>query len=540
MLPAGSKAQIQQAQKKLDIRDRAKRDKMFLATEVLGYDFQPDVHDELFACYIPFDDSKNWRLQSEVKDRMVLWPRGHYKTTSIIVEIIQMILNNPDVRILIMQGSRTVTQTLLHQIKSHFIGENPRSKLREYFPEFCADRMGTVDYFTVPARKQKQLPQATVTVASPRTIKTGQHYDAGFFDDLVNDQNYRSPKLLEKVKQDFFMCIPLIDPGCYKYVTGTRYAFGDLYEGIERAELEQREKTGKTQWIITIKDCYTDDGQGIRFEARVLPDGRPIGITREELQRIQRDDPAMFASQYLNRPAMMGSQIFTEAKMIGAAVAEKDAPALTQGCLFIDLASSQNEANHPDDSVILCGKTDAFLNMYVVDGIGDCWGTPALALNVIEMALKHRPLRIFIEHSPAANFFIDYLRVVCRDKGVVLPIELLKMDNRKDAKAMRISALEGFIRMKRLRFFVGLPCWEKMLGQFTKWPKAPYGHDDYPDTVALMVKRFTDAQGPMAYISAERHPILRAMEQQQRNQHLALAISGRQQEDNCMGDDFTC
>src|SRR5229473_2909925 len=110
--------QAQEVQKKIDIRERARRDKMFLAAEVLGFDFQPDVHEELFACYIPFDSSKTWRLQSETKNRIVLWPRGHYKTTSIIVEIIQMVINNPDVRILIMQGSRSVTQTLLHQIKA--------------------------------------------------------------------------------------------------------------------------------------------------------------------------------------------------------------------------------------------------------------------------------------------------------------------------------------------------------------------------------------------------------------------------------------
>jgi hypothetical protein len=534
-----TKQQIEAAQRKLDIKDRARRDKMFLATQVLGYDFQPDVHQELFDCYIPFDNTKNWREQSAIKDRMVLWSRGFYKTTSIVVEIIQMILNFPDVRILIMQGSREITQTLLHQIKAHFTGENPRSKLKEYFPEFCADKLGTVDSFTVPARKQKQLAQATVTVASPRTIKTGQHYDAGFFDDLVHDQNYDRPKLLEKIKKDFYMCLPLIDPGCYKYVTGTRYAFGDLYEGIEQAELLNREKTGKHEWVITITSCFLADGYTIRFPERTLPDGRVIGISREELEKKQRDDPGMFSSQYLNRPLIMGTQTFTEAKMLSAVIAEKDTPALSQACLFIDLASSQNEANNPDDSVILAGKTDSLHNIYVVDGIGDRWGSPALAINIIEMALKHRPLRIFIEHSPAAPYFLDYLNALCRQKNINLPIELLKMDNRKDAKAMRISSLEGFIRLKKLRFFVDLPCWEKMFHQFTKWPKAPYGHDDYPDTVGLMVKRFTEALGP-GYAPKELHPLLQAVRDQEAQNRQLLSSPSLQYQDNCAGDDFCC
>src|SRR5690348_17894105 len=69
---------------------------------------------------------------------MVLWPRGHYKTTAVVVAIVKAILNFPNIRILLMQGSVQVTETLLSQVLSHFTGEAWGSRFQELFPEFCA------------------------------------------------------------------------------------------------------------------------------------------------------------------------------------------------------------------------------------------------------------------------------------------------------------------------------------------------------------------------------------------------------------------
>src|ERR1700675_1778158 len=130
---------------KLLERQRARVDKLFLATEILGYDFQKNVHQELFDALIPFDNKKAWRDQWAIKDRMVLWSRGHFKSTAIVVEAIQAILNFPDIRIVLMQGSIGVTQNLLREIKSHFTGIAPRSRFSQVFPEFCAETLGTLN-----------------------------------------------------------------------------------------------------------------------------------------------------------------------------------------------------------------------------------------------------------------------------------------------------------------------------------------------------------------------------------------------------------
>src|SRR5579859_7922017 len=241
----------EQAKQKVELRQRARTDKLFLAG-ILGYDFQADIHQDLFDQYIPFDNRplkqdlvttgadgkktvipagtpKPYFDQHKIKDRLTLWSRGFFKTTSIVVEIVQTILNFPDVSIMLMQSTQKNTQQLLREVKGHFDGSNPNSKLDEVFPEFCRAKLGTAMAFTVPAR-QRVRKDPTVFVASPKSVKAGLHPDVGFFDDLVTEINYRSPELMAKVIEDFGHFVPLINPGGYRYVTGARYTFGDLYE----------------------------------------------------------------------------------------------------------------------------------------------------------------------------------------------------------------------------------------------------------------------------------------------------------------------
>ena len=524
----------EQARKKVDYRARAKKDRLFLANEILGYDFQTDTHTELFAQYPTFDENKAWVEQSVQKNVLVLWPRGHYKTTAIVVVIIQAILNNPDIRVLLMQGSIKVTKNLLKEVASHFLGDAANSKLIDLFPEFCGSRhvlKASAESFTVPARRRKQLPQATVTVASPRSIKTGQHYDLGIFDDLVNDQNYKKLELLAKVETDFNDCQPLIDPGCYRFVSGTRYAFGDLYENILRRN--------KGEWTTSVKTCWSDEKMTIpRFPQRKLEDGRFIGFTAEMLHQIRQDTPGLFASQYLNSPVLEGSQIFTEEKMLSAVIAEKDSPALTQPLLIIDVATAGDDDS--DDSVILAVKLDVQGRVYIVDGIGGCWNTPDLAIKIIEMSLKHRPLRVMFEKSAAGEVFSEYLKVIAKDKGLALPIDFIPVDNRKDAKLIRTSNVEGLLRNRRLFFFVNIPCWAKILEQFKQFPKGR--HDDYRDTVALATKHFDHNYVPMAPGPQRSHnPMIALLERDVRHEAIVTSLNSEVlSEPGSMGSDFCC
>ena len=494
----------QQVEKRLADRERARNDRMFLACEVLGYDFTLETHQELFDSYPPFKevDFAPWAEQFTDGDVLILWPRGHFKSTAVVVLAIQAILCNPDIRILLMQGTIKVTKNLLAEIRSHFDGSHSRSKLSELFPEFCGDKKAlkaSSDKFTTPARIRKQLQQATVTVASPKSIKTGQHYDLGFFDDLVNDSNYRNSDLLAKVEEDFNMARPLVDPGCPRFVSGTRYAFGDLYENIIRRN--------QGEWTISVKTCWKDGADRLpRFPQYKTKDGRLVGLTRQMLEQIERESPGIFASQYLNYPIAASQQVLPEHVLLSAVISRDDAPALSPAILFVDLAS---EGEDPDDSVCIAGKQDAVGRMYMVDAAGDKWPVASLAVAVINMILKHRPLKVMVEKTASAFYFKAYLGILLKDKGIKIPIEDIKVDNKPDAKNKRVESLAGHIRNKRFLFFAGLPCWDKFVEQAKKFPKNKHGHDDWPDTAGLMAQVLsTKYVGIAAHVPVSRHPVV--------------------------------
>lgn len=516
---------------KVEARRRAKTDKLYLANEVLGFDFQWETHAELFACFIQYDSSKSWAEQSEIKDRMVLWSRGHYKTTAVVVEIIQAILNNPNIRILLMQGSMPVTKTLLKQVFMHFTGEAAGSRLMELFPEFCGtkkDLHGTALQFTTTARTQLQLAQATVTVASPRSVKTGQHYEMGFFDDLVNDQNFRNQKLIERTQEDFDLAQPLIDPSGYRFVTGTRYAFGDLYERI------LRRNTTSGKWVVSVKDCWTDasatlpDDQKIpRFPCFTKKNGEQGGYTREQLLQMQTDNPANFACQYLNRPIHASQQAYTTELLRGAVIKSDDTPPLSQPIMMVDLASSEEVT--ADDSVVAVGKADSMGVGYMCDLRGGQWSPTELALNIIDLALRHRPAKIIFEGTASCKYFIGFLQLIARQKNVFLPIESIKVDNKADAKNMRVVALAGVIKRGRFKFLAGLPKFDRLIEQAIEFPKGRNGHDDYIDTAALLFQELSKEMLSLPIRRAAGNPILAIMNDRE-NALVKVLTEGERQE----------
>lgn len=492
---------LKSAQEKLDLQDKCKTDKLFLSQQ-LGYDFQEDVHSDLFANYLQITPGKNLFEQSTKKDRMVLWSRGTYKTTSIVVEIIQLILNFPDIRILLMQDTVKNAMVLLDEVRKHFDGTYHKSNLSEIFPEFCQldKKLGTKHSFTTPARTANRK-EATVTVASPRSSKTGMHYEAGFFDDLVTAENYESPEQLQKTISDFSLYVPLIDPGGYRYVTGTRYTFGDLYEHIIRQDAESH------SWQISIRGCWTVNADGTKtllFPQRILAGGRPIGHTLEFLLAKQADDPAMFSAQYLNQPIATDAQLFTEELLMSRvkSSAEENFPSLGFKTLFVDVASSG--AN--DDSVIMCGQQDPVGNIYVTDGVGGTWQTPNLVEMVIAKCLEHRPLKILIEKSGAGIVFANYVKSEGRHLGLNIPIDFIKVNNQKDAKHIRISIAAGKLKQGKLFFLAGLPCWKNLFNQCITYTRNR--HDDYPDTVALMVQHYQDNNATTPVVHSLAHYLM--------------------------------
>ena len=479
------------AQELLADQQRAKTDLFFLA-DVLGYDFQRDVHTELFDQFVLPKPHTALTDFSGIKNRLILWPRGHFKTSATVVAIVATILNMPDVRILLMSANVKLTKNWLAEIKSHFDGRNPKSGLIALFGPAWRLEKGNAMGFTIPTRQRMHLKDPTVAVASPKAVATGAHCDFFFADDLVHTANYRNDELQDKLEEDFAHFVPLLDPGGYTTVTGTRYTAADVYGRMIK-------KGG--EWHISVKASYDADGK-LLFPQRGLSDGRKIGFTREMLDQIEKDDPVTFNAQYMNRIHATGRQTFPQEMILTSVRSTKDPryPANTVCYFAVDLAESKKaDADH---SVIAIGRKDNNGNTWIQDVIGSTWTPGQFATVLLNTALKLQPAVVFVQKAPGAETFVELVRVLAEQQGINIRLELVKISNQKDAKYVRISALEPEFRNKRLFLCASIRDFERLEEEFTEFPKGR--HDDRPDAIATLVSQLN--------ISGAAYPKIRSIQ----------------------------
>jgi hypothetical protein len=447
---------------------------------MLGYDMCEDVHRAFFDV-----------LQGKgKKKKLCLWPRGHFKTSCVVVEAVRRILCDPDIRILAMQATIKLTKGWVHEIRSHF-GRNPLSRLPELFPEFCGENLGAADAFTVPARTRKHLKEATVTAASPQAVTTGQHYTLMLFDDLVNANNFRNVEQLDKLESQFYHFTPLLDPGGEIIVTGTRYSHADLYGRLIAKN--------DPAWEITIRECWNADGT-LLFPERPTRDGkRKIGFSQELLAHIQATtDPEMFVPQYLNKIMLGKDQLFPEELMLSAVRATKDNPeypASAPTIMYVDLSEGNKDS---DNAVVAAGKRDARNRVWLLECVAGKFPSAQLADILISLFMKLRPIQVVVEKQPGAVHFVDYVRVVAQQRGIFIPIDVDRTPKgkQKGAKYIRISGLPGPIRRGQLFFCAGIADFGAFVEEFTQYPRGRY--DDRADCVAMLYQTLTAGSSPQA------------------------------------------
>lgn len=507
-------------------RLKGQTDLLFLGAEVLGMDFQPNPHGDLFSKFLPKDPNQEkqlYDLDEETKKRMILWPRGLFKTSAIVVEIVQLILNFPNIRILILSGSRDLTKRQLARVKKVF--EKPTEKFKQLYPDFYGEKLGTSEEFTVPNRTINFFAEPTVAISSAKSVKAGSHFDVIFVDDLVNDQNYKSASALEKCWEDYKDIGPLLQPSGFLYVTGTRYSFGDTYEKIQEAANKEVKETGKTVWKFSIRTCWTklcatcghpdvrhdsdkhytkppctmpdckcecfvDSGKKeVLFPRFKTRDGRTEGHTVEFLESERREKgDEFFACQYENNPILSGTQTFTQEVLDAQTLYHlKHIPPAGSGATVIigDLSYIGNDKR--DKSVLYVCRIQAG-QIFVFDCVTGKWDSDGVATNILATTLKYRPQRVYIERFLGWEAYDNVIRAKAVGLNIQhLPLEWMPMSQVEGAKKIRIGSVKSWLAQRRLWLFAGMPEFETLCTQLKRFPKLGK-HDDFADCLGLVVQ----------------------------------------------------
>jgi len=295
MLPQDSETLVRE---KLDkIAQRCRTDLYFLCKTILNYDkMQPHTHQELCdytTSILPnppelphnkdFDPRKNLLL--------LLMPRGTFKSSVVTIGFsLQMLLNEPNVRIMIDSETFGKSKAFLREILDHLTGND---KYREIFKSIhgiypytkkSEMKLWTDSEVILPCRNVPKK-EPTISCAGIDVTKNGMHYDLIICDDLHSENNVTNSEALQKVIDHYKLAFSLLDPGKPLIVIGTRWHELDLYRHI--IEFEQED------FNILKKSAYNPDGS-LFF---------PEVLSEKELDKIRRrQGSGIFSKQYLNEP----------------------------------------------------------------------------------------------------------------------------------------------------------------------------------------------------------------------------------------------
>lgn len=435
-----------------------------------------------------------WELEGPRK-RLNLVTRGGLKTTILTqAHTIQWIINYPDVRILLISARLERAKDFLKGIKESF---QKNTMFRWLFPEFCPKNIGNdkvedfgdSEQFTVPCRKTVGIKEPTCRVAGADSSVAGGHYDVEKVDDLVEDQNTRTPGAIEQSKKFFGSLNPLrqddlINPDEKGWVdlTGTIYSFSDLHFSIKSEE--EKKPESERQWSILYIPAAKDYGTD-----RAIP-WWPNRISLKKLRGIETDPaegPSVVYPQYLLKPLQDKDGLIKtkeDIQWIPRRELDNLKPRISWN-VTVDLAGMGTSQG--SDADYDC------INLHGWGTDGRCyfdriiWGriSPDKVIDHLFELFRYQPRIMYfkIEAEAHSRVLAPFLLKAMGEKGVFLPIMEIKRDNNV-SKVHRIKGTQPYWKNGAYRFAEDLEidAKEQLILEALYFPK--FNHDDILDTVA--------------------------------------------------------
>ena len=460
---------------------------------------------------------------SDVKERVILSSRGTLKSVIEAADVVQIILCEPNVRVILMSGKIGAAKSILRMVRSFFMGNDVLAFL---FPAFYIDplqRQPSSESLVTPARTEVELRDPTVQIATFGSVKAGAHGEWLKLDDCTNEINQATPELVEKSKEEYDDLDPLLEPGGYIDFTGTRWAVDDLPEYIINNGLTLEKEDGEKHVVYLHQPVWTvkpiiDDGTKSPMEIaklqqerdwreknhRLVPDDVdllwPEKLTAKYLWPQYRKNPAKFAKQYLLNPELVMSGCFTRKMLERQTKPIEFCPMPHQSQIFInwDLSGLSGKG---DFAVGVVGYWELSGRLYIIDATMEKFtSSTSLCMAILKLFKKYNPDYHRIESAQGAELLSGELTMLARQ---------MKLDrafhpgfdapsNEKDAKRMRILQLAGAMERDLIQFYEGIDCLEEIYLQFERFTGKGKYKDDGPDCIAQMYAKYKDSIAPKA------------------------------------------
>src|SRR5690348_9333241 len=516
---------------------------MFLGREVLNRDFTFYTHGPVFDFFVQKNPCASIPQQDlENKIRLLEMPRGAFKSVSDGIDCVQWIVVNPDVRIVFLTASLGLAKEFVGEIKNYFtVDVEDKGDVSPFQDIFSRDirferpkkfgqyqrlnflisegKEGKESEFICPARTKADQATRGVTIwaGSVGAGKVGKHCDILKADDAVDEKNTDTPKVIAKTKKRIGMASKLVDPGGYKDNLGTPYAPNDWYNHIRMDVKDVLTLIRPAKWLkrdingATAIDHGTAEKDLRDNDWTLLFPCDKHGVEKlsyKNLQGFQEEDPEGFPSQYMLDPHGYKKVSFPESLLYQQTIGPEQMPTQTEKmpCYILwDLADTQGVQS--DYSVGAVLTVDRENRGYIVEIFRDRYTFHDLCYVIAKSNHDYKPLQIIIENARGAEKLRGDMTRAAQDMGdKTIPLNFVKVNNTKSAKAVRIGKLEPRLRDRMLYFLNTISCYQDLITEFRDFGSA--AHDDIPDAIGFCEYVLPDLRSapadPVAAAAAQR------------------------------------
>ncbi len=449
------------SQKAIDtLRKRGKESLFFFARGILSFsDFTAHIHKPI--CEV---------LQNEDNKRVkIVLPRDWFKSSigSVAYPIFRAI-NNPNVRILIVQNSMSNARKKLQSIKQ-MIEKN--KLLRALFPELLPTKKSVWTAECLTVNRTGAFPEGTFEAAGTGTAVISRHYDLIIEDDTVSPEIddmtgvVQQPTQLEIEKAIGFHRLThplLLHPQKSKIVViGTRWCERDLLGWLDK----------NTDNYLTLSRSARENGKIVwdRYNDEVLAElEKSIG-------------PYMFSTLFMNQPLSGIDSMFRRSWLDNIYYQSTPSESMVY-CTSVDPASAKQEgSSDPDYTVVLTTGVDRDSGkIYVIYYTRERMNPGEQIDAIFSHYIAYKPLVVKVEAISYQRTLVYWVKK--RQDKLNMPFYVEPIKGMTGSKVDRIRGLQPYFASGKIMIKASMGELERELLSF------PNGaHDDIIDALSMHI-----------------------------------------------------
>jgi len=398
-------------------------------------------------------------------------PRGTFKSSIITVGFtLQMILNDPNVRILIDSETYSKAKDFLSEVKGH-LEDNTRYREIFHVIHGCYPddnkkdpSVRWTDRAVDLACRTYKRKEPSISVSGIDRSINGMHYDLVIADDLHSERNVTNKDMIDNVKRHYKLIFSLLDPGKPMVVIGTRWDYQDLYQ--EMLENERH------RFNVIIRKAHFPTSDQLFFPER---------LTEEFLAEQKKTQGSyIYSCQYENEPVDDETATFKMSYMNRIKwELVKDKP--INWFMAIDPGG---DGAYSDFAAFVLAGMDYQQEIYVRQVHRAKMTYSQIVKLMFDWHLKYAPRTIALE-TVATQKSIQYiLNSEQKDRGIWLPVR--EITSRQSTKEDRIEALAPFYEFGRVHHIEECNQLEDLEYELLHFPKGQ--HDDMIDALATILE----------------------------------------------------